>query len=93
MDGRGAWKELTDWYDGLSIQTDIATGLRNKIHTTLLVPGMNLNTFTNSFMKTHTELERIPNQAMSEEEAKNLLLQNIQDPDYKNTVEFLRTNW
>ena len=34
MDGRAAWKKLTSWYDGLSIQVDVATGLRNILRTT-----------------------------------------------------------
>ena len=92
MDGRGAWKELTDWYDGQSVQTDVATGLRTKMKNTVLVPGMEINKFANVFMKAYNELKRIPGQAMSEEEAKNLFLENVQDPDYKNTVEFLRSN-
>ena len=92
MDGRAAWKKLTSWYDGLSIQVDVATGLRNILHTTVMVPGTELNKFTNKFVSAYDELELIPGQAMSEDEAKDILLGNIQDADYKNCVEFLSTN-
>ena len=91
MNGHQAWKSLNEWYEGTSIQSEIATSLRNKIHGASLIPGVSATQYINQFMYPFNKLGLIEGSAMSESEAKDIFLENIMDPEFKPLKEYLST--
>ena len=91
MDGRIAWRKLIEHYDGKHVRTDVATGLRNTIHTTIMVPGSDIEMYTNTFMRAFRRLQKIEGLAMSEDEAKDIMLWNVHDPSYSQEIVVIRS--
>ena len=92
MDGNMAWTQLHQWYEGTSIQSEIATSLRNQIHGAALIPGVSATQYINLFMQPYNKLGLIKGSSMSEAEAKDIFLENITDPEFKSLKEYLSTS-
>ena len=92
MNGSLAWRNLVDWFEGDLVKNQLATTLRNKVHSCCLIPGISASDFINQFMLNFHKLQDMGKMAMSEQEAKTLFLENITDTDYIALKEFLYTN-
>ena len=92
LNGQLAWRNLVDWFEGDLVKNQLATTLRNKVHSCCLIPGISASDFINQFMLNFYKLQDMGKMAMSEQEATTLFLENITDTDYIALKEFLYTN-
>ena len=92
LNGSLAWRNLVDWFEGELVKNQLATTLRNKVHSSCLIPGVSASTYINQFMLNYHKLQDMGSMAMSEQEAKTLFLENITDNDYSGLREFLSTS-
>ena len=92
QDGWGAWNNLCDWYDGDVVQHETADELRSKLEQLRLHTGTSATQYLNQFLTWHSDMAKIPGEALSPSHGVYLFLKNITDPDYKATVQFCRNN-
>ena len=91
-DGHAAWESLCEWYDGDVVQSETADKLRSKLDTHKLHTGVTATFYLNNFLTWHSDIAKIPGEALSPSHSVYIFLKNITDPDYQATVQFCRNN-
>jgi hypothetical protein len=91
-DGHAAWMALLTWYNGNTIQNEIAESLRNKLEGLKLHPGTSASQYNNQFLTWYHNLERIEGESYSPGHVVYLFLSNITNSNYQGTIIFLRNN-
>lgn len=90
QDGHAAWKSLEGWYESEHLTSDSADDLRSKLNQNRLSSGITANTYISTFRILIKDLGRIPGEALSESQTRQIFLDNIDDSRYKNDVDAIR---
>ena len=88
--GHGAWESLKEWYDGDAVKYETVEQLRHRLETLRLHPGGDASDYINKFLKLRKELERIPEERMTDKHSLYIFLRNITDPAYDTTIKLIR---
>ena len=91
-DGNAAWQSLCDWYDGDVVQSETADEIRSKLDNLKLHTAISATQYLNQFLTWHSDIAKIPGEALSPSHSVYMFLKNITDPEYKATVQFCRNN-
>ena len=88
--GHEAWSSLVQWFDGDTVKNETSEDIRVRMENLILHTGITATQYVNKFLTAQTELDAIPGEANSPSHSVYLFLRNIQDPNYANTVNYLR---
>ena len=86
------WQALIESYQGESVIYEQAERIRQKLNNLKLYPGGLARVYTSEFMSCVYELDRIPNENMSETYKVQSYLNGILDEDYETQVTYSRTH-
>ena len=90
-DGRKAYIELVKWYEGDELTTETAEDVREKLEKVTLSTKSHASQYINEFLQ-HTKQLKELDESYTVSKTVSIFLNQITDPDYKDTVEACHIN-
>lgn len=90
-DGRKAYLELVKWYEGDELTTETAEDVREKLEKATLSTKSHASQYINEFLQHTKHLEEL-DESYTVSKTVSIFLNQITDPDYRDTVEACHIN-